>query len=137
MKTLFIFLGLSIVLNACKSDSASPEKLIGKWNHTYQRQIKNDDDSWKAWATVNKLEAIPIIEFTADHIFLTGGSPLKDCCYPIGNYSLSRNVITFDAQKICASGVCVDCKKWIINSLNSDTLVVQTCTSRNKYARIK
>ncbi|RFS14769.1 hypothetical protein [Emticicia sp. C21] len=137
MKTLFIFLCLIIALSRCDSDSISPVKLFGKWNPTYQRQIKNDNGSWKPWTMINTLEAIPQLEFTAEGKFLTDALPSKDCCYPMGNYSLSRNVITFEAQIICPNGLCVDCKKWIINSLDSDTLIVESCTSRNKYVRVK
>ncbi len=137
MRTLFIFLGLVITLNRCDSDSVSPVKLIGKWNPTCQQQGKNDDGSWKPWTTVNKLEAIPQMEFTTDGKFLTDGTDFTNCCYPIGNYTLSRNIIEFEAQKICVSGLCVDCKKWIIDSLDSDTLILQSCTSRNKYVRVK
>jgi hypothetical protein len=137
MKRLSIIFGFLATISACKSDIIVPEKLIGKWNHAYQVQYKTSDGTWGPWNTFVTIAAIPPIEFTAKGKFLRDGKPGAECCTAGNKFTVLNNTIIFSDLKNCPQMSCLPESRWEITRLDSDTLVVETMSIRNKYIRIK
>lgn len=137
MKTILIGFVVAISLNMCGSDSIAPKKLVGKWAPAYQIQNKNADGTWSTWTTINTLLALPTIEFTEKGEFLTNGNPGAECCYAGNKFTVSDNVITFTEGKYCPGVRCEKYTEWVIQQLDSDTLVIEIANSRNKYIKAK
>ena len=137
MKTLYIVLVFVIVSASCKSDVIVPEKLIGIWNHAYQVQYKTSDGTWGPWNSFVTITAIPPIEFTAKGSFLRDGKPGAECCTAGNKFTVVSERIIFSDLKGCPQMSCLPCSEWGIQRLNSDTLVVEACMTRNKYYRSK
>ncbi len=137
MKLLIVALSLAFLLDTCDSKVIEPKELIGKWNPTYQIQNKNPDGRWGPWSTINTFVALPQMEFTRNGDFLRDGKPGADCCSAGNKFTVANNVITFTDLKSCPQVKCMDCSKWTINQLDSDTLVIEVCDSRSKYSRGK
>ena len=137
MRNLYITLGFIITLIACKSDAIVPEKLVGRWSHAYQAQYKTSDGTWGPWNTFVTITAIPPIEFTAKGAFLRDDKPGAECCAAGNRFTVLNNTIVFSEVMSCPQMSCLPCSKWEIPRLDSDTLVLEMCSVRNKYARIK
>lgn len=137
MKTLLIGFVIAITFNMCDSDTIAPKKLVGKWAPAYQIQNKNADGTWGPWTTINTFVALPTIEFTSKGDFLTEGNPGAGCCYAGNKFTVSDNVITFTENKSCPEVRCAKYTEWIIQRLDSDTLVTEVFNSRSKYSRAK
>lgn len=137
MKSLITIFGLAFILFACDSSKIKPKDLIGEWEHTYQIQTKNADGTWSAWSFITVYVALSNIEFTRDGKFLRGGQPGADCCSAGNLYTVNKNVITFSDFLSCPQVRCMDCHEWTINSLEDDTLVLESCNTRTKYVRAK
>lgn len=137
MKTfikLFVFV---FAFAACQKDAVVPEKLIGKWNHTYQMQIKTTDGTWSSWQIITTFAALPQIEFTSNGRFLSDGKEGADCCYAGNKFKVVNEKIIFSDLKSCPYASCMPCTEWGIPRLDSDTLVVESCMTRAKYSRAK
>lgn len=137
MKKLYITLGFTFLLAACKSDIVVPEKLVGIWNHAYQVQYKTADGTWGPWNTFVTITAIPPIEFTAKGQFLRDGKPGAECCSGGNKFTVLSNTIIFSDLMACPYMSCLPVTKWEIARLDNDTLVVEGGNTRNKYARLK
>ncbi|GAB3507206.1 hypothetical protein [Emticicia fontis] len=138
MKLLFVAISLAFIFDTCDSKKIiKPEALIGRWNPSYQLQTKNADGSWGPWATINTLVALPSMEFTSHGDFLRDGKPGADCCSAGNKFTVANNIITFSDLKSCPQVKCMDCSKWTINQVDSDTLVIEVCDSRSKFSRDK
>lgn len=136
MKLITLF--ISLLLIACTSKDINPKEIVGKWAPNYMLQTKNADGSWGDWVTINTLIALPVIEFTSDGRFLTDGKPGANCCYAGNKYSISGNTINFTEKLNCPNISCVSNSGWIIYSLKSDTLILETNNgARNKYTKTK
>lgn len=136
MKRLLVTLATSISLFACKSDVVTPEKLVGKWHHTNQMQYRTAD-GWSPWNTYVNITAIPPIEFTAKGNYLRDGKPGAECCTAGNKFKVVNNVVVFSDVIDCPQMSCMPCREWSLLKLDSDTLVVESCNSRIKYARIR
>ncbi|MBA4853594.1 hypothetical protein [Emticicia sp. BO119] len=132
-----LYNGIVIVLFffACEAKIIIPEKLIGKWNPTYYIQNKTPDGNWGSWIIINTLVPLPTIEFSAKGRFLTDGKDGAECCYAGNRFSVSNNIITFTDTKSCPQMSCTNCFQWLIQRLDSDTLVLEVCKTRSKYVR--
>jgi hypothetical protein len=137
MKPLYTLLGIVLFFIACEADIIIPEKLLGKWDPTYQIQTKTSDGNWGPWTIINTLVPLPTIEFTPKGRFLTDGKDGGDCCYAGNKFTVSNNIITFSDIKSCPQMSCSNCIQWGIQRLDSDTLVLEACNTRSKYVRAK
>ncbi|GAB3510053.1 hypothetical protein [Emticicia fontis] len=136
MKKLLITLATLLSLFACKSDAIVPEKLVGKWFHTNQVQYRIAD-GWGPCNTFVNITANPPIEFTAKGNYLRDGKPGAECCTAGNKFTVLDNIIKFSEVQDCPQMSCIPCREWSILSLDSDTLIAESCGLRVKYARIK
>lgn len=136
MKKLLITFATSLSPLACESDVVVPEKLVGKWFHTNQVQYRTSD-GWGQWNTFVNITAIPPIEFTIKGNYLRDGKPGAECCTAGNKFRVENNVIVFSDVMDCPQMSCMPCREWSLLKLDSDSLVVESCGLRIKYARIK
>jgi len=137
MKQLFVTLLLITVIVACNSKYISPEKLVGKWSPAYQIQKKNAEGNWSEWSAIDTYPALPDIEFTIDGKFLVDGQPGAGCCSSGNKYTVSGNTIIFSEFASCPNFRCMPCYEWEVKELNAQTLVLESCNNRRKYAKAK
>ena len=134
LTTLMILLFL---ISCTSKEDINPNSIVGKWSPTYITQTKQADGTFSPWYTINTLVALPVYEFTNDGRFLMDGKSGETCCSSGSKYSVSENKIYFTERAICPTVKCALCDYWSIIEIKGDTLILDECFSRNKYARIK
>ncbi len=137
MKTFTKIFMFAFAFAACQKDAVVPEKLVGKWNHTYQIQTKTTDGSWSQWQYISTFAALAPIEFTANGRFLRDGKDGAECCSAGNKFTVVNEKIIFSDLKSCPYASCMPCSEWGIPRLDTDTLVVESCGTRVKYSRAK
>lgn len=137
IKSITTVLGIALALYACDYNTIKPKELVGEWANAYQMQTKRADGNWSGWSQFNTLTAIPNSEFTANGRYLREGKDGAECCTAGNRYSVSGSTITFSDTQLCPHMSCRPCTQWEIVSLNADSLVLEMCDVRNKFARIK
>ena len=140
MKTITSIILVITLFIACTSkESITPisTNIIGKWSPTYFTQSKKADGTWEAFYQITTLVALPVYEFTSDGKFLKDGRSGASCCYSGSNYSISDSNILFTGLLVCPGVKCPSCAGWKIQEIKGDTLILEECSARNKYVRIK
>jgi len=143
MKAIAIFISILLVACTSKEDSLTildvvNINIVGKWAPTYLTQTKNADGTFGEWHQINTFVALPVYEFTNDGQFLTDGKPGANCCFAGNKYSVAVNKISFTEAIYCPNAICVNCPaSWTITEIKGDTLILEECTTRNKYVKIK
>lgn len=140
MKKHFLIIPfLLLILLSCKSkEEINPNSLVGKWVATGQMQSKNADGTWSDWYVLQTFAAITpsVWEFTKGGDFLRDGKAGGECCFAGNKYQLDDNLITFSDH--CPLVDCAFiCSPWKIEYLKNDTLVLEQCTTRNQFVRVK
>ncbi|MFD2520451.1 hypothetical protein [Emticicia soli] len=139
IKSITTILGIALALYACdpKNNNIEPKELVGEWAHTYQIQTKEANGNWSGWNHYNALVAIPNSEFTIDGRYMREGKEGAECCTAGNKYAVAGTTITFSDTKSCPQMSCRPCNQWEIVSLNADSLILEMCDVRNKFARVK
>lgn len=140
MKIIIPLVVISLLFHACNWNDIKPKKLQNKWQPTYLIQNKDAEGNWGPWVTLDSVEIgvpLPVIEFTADGRFLRDGKNGAECCRAGNKYRVSGNKIIFSDTKSCPLVYCVECERWIIEKLETDTLELEQCYTKFKYFRQK
>jgi hypothetical protein len=140
-KTLLLTIFCFFSLIGCKSkETIDPTGLVGKWVATGQIQSKNADGTWSDWYVLQTFAAEPVSiwEFTSDGRFLRDGKDGGTCCFAGNKYTIMGNKITFtELPPPCPNVFCVTCTNWSFEFSNKDTLVLEECSSRKEFYRMK
>ena len=139
MKTIASIALIILFTMSCKStQSLDPQTgIVGKWSPTYITQTRLANGTFEPWQRINTLVALPVYEFTSDGKFLKDGRSGASCCYSGSNYSISDSNILFTGLLVCPGVKCPSCAGWKIQEIKGDTLILEECSARNKYVRIK
>ncbi|MCU0470092.1 MAG: hypothetical protein MUF58_15975 [Arcicella sp.] len=143
MKLIILFTSIFLLACTAKEDQlvsaeSTSVSIIGKWSPTYLTQARNADGTWGAWQRINTFVALPVYEFTSDGRFLTDGKPGANCCFAGNKYAVAGNTVSFSEVLICPNALCLACPSgWTIIDIKSDTLVLEECSTRNKYLKVK
>jgi hypothetical protein len=124
---------------SCDTWIVSPNKLVGKWDSSYQIQEKDADGKWSDWITINTFVALPQVEFTEDGKILFDGIPSEQCCSYL-SYELKGKRIKFsdfaNTGENCATVDCYLCDSWTIEKLTDKVLEVNSCENNKiRYLR--
>jgi hypothetical protein len=129
---------MAIFLIACTSkEDITPASIVGKWSPTYITQTRQADGTFDAWHRINTFAPLPVYEFTSDRRFLKDGKSGASCCLSGSKYTIAGNSITFAETLSCPNVDCKPCSDWKVDSIKSDTLVLDECFTRNKYVKLK
>lgn len=130
---------LLLSLASCKTkEEINPNSLVNKWIATGQMQIKKSDGTWSDWYMPQAITSITpsVWEFTKGGDFLRNGKAGGECCFAGNKYQLADKQITFSDH--CPLVDCAFiCSPWKIEYLKNDTLVIERCTTRNQFVRVK
>ncbi len=144
MKKHFLIIPfLFLILLSCKSkEEITPNGLVGKWVATGLTQSMNQDSTWSAWRVNPTFAAVTpsIWEFTNKGKFFRDGKPAAECCFAGNRYAVAGNKITFtEIETNCANVLCYHCgiNYWEFSKSDNDTLILQQCTIRNQFVRVK
>ncbi|MES2794759.1 MAG: hypothetical protein V4683_02280 [Bacteroidota bacterium] len=137
MKKIAISIGIILICMSCKNDLVNPEKLVGKWSHTYYIKDKDQNGNWSDWHQINTLVALPTLEFTSNGKILWEGKPATNCCQYL-SYTIDNEVIKLsELTPASAACDCVLCDSWKLEKLTEETLEIDLCYIQARYVRLK
>ncbi len=139
-KTLLIL--LFPLLFACEktitSSVVSESAIVGTWSPTYLQSTKNANGVWSSFQRINTLVPLPEFEFKADGSFYSAGKAGAACCFAGNKYSLTNSKIVFSEKATCSTtSTCQECSSWDLAFLPKDSLIIEQCTVRSKFIKLK
>lgn len=144
MKKPFVILAFFFLwIFSCKTKEdieLNPTGLVGKWVDSGRVQSQNADGTWSYWYVLETFAAVPVSiwEFTSDGRFLKDGKDGGTCCSAGNKYVVAGQYITFGAfAPPCANVLCKSCVDWTFNLSDKDTLVLEECSNRKEFYRMK